>query len=125
MDYAVLLKIHLLTVAVSLALFVLRNAWRLMESPMVSRAWVKVVPHINDTLLLAAAIGMLVVADLNPLDHGWLMAKIVALLVYIGLGTIALKRGRTPLQKNLAFVGALASFGYIVAVADSKQVLPF
>jgi uncharacterized membrane protein SirB2 len=124
MDYATLLRIHLITAAISLALFVLRGVWRMMDSPMNSRKWVKIVPHINDTLLLAAAIGMLVVAGLNPLEHGWLMAKIIALLAYIALGTYAIKRGKTPLQRNLAFAGALAVFGYIVAVAVSKQVLP-
>ena len=124
MSYASLLVLHKLTVAISLALFLLRGAWRMMDSPMNSRKWVKIVPHINDTLLLAAAIGMLVVAGLNPLEHGWLMAKIIGLILYIALGTIALKRGKTPLQRNLAFVGALAVFGYIVAVAVSKQVWP-
>lgn len=125
MNYATLLGLHKLTIGISLALFLLRGAWRMMDSPMNNKKWVKIVPHINDTLLLAAAIGMLVVAGLNPLQHGWIMAKIIALLAYIALGTIAIKRGKTPLQRNLAFVGALAVFGYIVAVAVSKQVVPF
>lgn len=124
MDYATLLVIHLSTVGISLALFLLRGAWRLTDSPMLSMKWVRIVPHLNDTLLLAAAIGMLIVAGLNPLQHGWLMAKIAALLLYIALGTIALKHGKSPLQRNLALIGALAMFGYIVAVAVSKQVWP-
>lgn len=124
MDYATLLVIHLSAVGISLALFLLRGAWRAMDSPMLAKKWVKIVPHANDTVLLTAAIGMLIVAGLNPLQHGWLMAKIVALLAYIMLGTIALKRGKTPLQRNLAFIGALAVFGYMVAVAISKQVVP-
>jgi uncharacterized membrane protein SirB2 len=124
MDYASLLAIHLATVGISLALFLLRGAWQMMDSPMLSMKWVKIVPHINDALLLTAAIGMLIVAGLNPLQHGWLMAKIIALLLYIALGTIALKRGKTPLQRKLAFIGALAVFAYIVAVAVSKQVVP-
>ena len=125
MDYATLLVIHLSAVGISLALFLLRGAWRVMDSPMLAKKWVKIVPHANDTVLLTAAIGMLIVAGLNPLQHGWLMAKIVALLAYIMLGTIALKRGKTPLQRNLAFIGALAVFAYMVAVAMSKQVVPF
>jgi uncharacterized membrane protein SirB2 len=124
MDYSTLLTIHLATVGISLALFMLRGAWRMMDSAMLNKTWVKIVPHINDTLLLAAAIGMLVVAGLNPLQHGWLMAKIAALIVYIVLGTIALKRGETPHGRILAFIGALAAFGYIAAVAVSKQVVP-
>ncbi len=124
MKYPILLTIHLTAVTLSLALFLLRTAWRIKDSAMNSRKWVKIVPHINDTILIAAAIGMLVVAGLNPLQHGWIMAKIIALLAYIALGTLAIKRGKTPMQRNLAFVGALAVFGYIVAVAVSKQVWP-
>lgn len=124
MNYSNLLIVHLTTVSISLALFLLRGAWRLMDSPMLTKKWVKIVPHMNDTVLLAAAIGMLIVAGINPLQQSWLMAKIIALLAYIVLGTIALKRGKTPLQRNLAFIGALAVFGYMVAVAVSKQVLP-
>lgn len=124
MTYALLKHIHLATIVITLALFLLRGAWRLTDSPMLQKKWVKIVPHTNDAILLAAAIGMLVVAQLNPLEHGWIMAKIIALLAYIVLGTIALKRGKTALQRNLAFIGALAVFGYMLAVAVSKQVWP-
>lgn len=124
MTYALLKHIHLATIVITLALFLLRNAWRLTDSPMLKKKWVKIVPHTNDAILLAAAIGMLVVAQLNPLEHGWLMAKILALLAYIVLGAIALKRGKTPLQRNLAFIAALAVFGYMLAVAVTKQAWP-
>lgn len=125
MDYAALLSIHRLTVVISIALFVLRGAWRMMDSPMNGKKWVKIVPHVNDTILLLAAIGMLVAGSLNPLEHGWVMAKIIGLLAYIALGTIAIKRGKTPMQRNVAFVGALVVFAYIAMVAVSKQVAPF
>lgn len=125
MDYAALLSLHRVTIVVSIALFILRGIWRMLDSPMNAKKWVKIVPHINDTILLAAAIGMLVVAGLNPLEHGWLMAKIIGLIVYIALGTIAIKRGKTRMQRGLAFAGALAVFGYIALVAVSKQVVPF
>lgn len=125
MEYAALLSVHRLTVVISLALFVLRGVWRMMDSPMNAKMWVKIVPHINDTILLLAAIGMLVVGGLNPLDHGWVMAKIIGLLAYIVLGTFAIKRGKTQMQRNVAFVGALAVFVYIAAVAVTKQVVPF
>lgn len=125
MDYSILLGIHRLTVVISIALFVLRGVWRMMNSSMNDRAWVKIVPHVNDTLLLLAAIGMLVVAGLNPLQHDWIMAKIVGLILYIVLGTYAIKRGKTAVQRNLAFFAALAVFAYIAKVAVSKQVMPF
>lgn len=124
MSYDTLLAIHRFTVVMSLTLFLLRGAWRMIDSPMMNKKWVKIVPHINDTALIAAAIGMLVVGSLNPLENEWLLAKIIALLAYITLGTFAIKRGKTPLQRNLAFVGSLTVFGYIVAVAMTKQVVP-
>jgi uncharacterized membrane protein SirB2 len=55
--------------------------------------------------------------------RGWLWAKVIALLVYIGLGTIALKRGRTRGVRIAAFAGALATFAYIVSVAIAKSPL--
>jgi len=86
---------------------------------------VRIAPHLIDTLLLACAIALLVVGQLNPLHIPWLQAKIVALLVYIGLGTVALKRGKTPAVRWGAFFAALATVLYIVAVAKTKLVWPF
>lgn len=124
MDYSQLRLIHVATLYISLALFLLRGFWMLRESPLLQAGWVRVAPHVNDTLLLAAAIGMLVVASLNPLEQPWIMAKIVGLLAYIGLGTVALKRGRTKAVRVKALAAALGVFGYIIAVAVTKQVVP-
>jgi uncharacterized membrane protein SirB2 len=52
------------------------------------------------------------------------MAKIIGLLAYIGLGTVALKRGRTKAIRVKALVAALGVFAYIIAVAVTKQVMP-
>ncbi len=124
MSYETLKHLHALTVAATLALFLLRGYWMLRDSPRLQARWARIVPHINDTLLLASAIGMLVVAGLNPLDQPWLMAKIVGLLAYISLGTLALKRGSTKAMRIKAFVASLGVFGYIVAIALTKQVVP-
>ena len=56
-------------------------------------------------------------------NGGWLVAKIVGLLVYIVLGTIALKRGRTRRTRAAALIGAIATFGYIAMVALTKSPL--
>lgn len=124
MDYLALRNLHLLTVAITLALFLLRSYWMLRDSPRLQARWIKIAPHTNDTVLLAAAIGMLVVAEVNPLDQPWLIAKIVGLLAYIGLGTVALKRGKTRAIRIKALIAALGVFAYIVAVALTKQVVP-
>lgn len=124
MDYTILRLLHIGTVYVTLALFLLRGVWMLLDSPSLRQRWVRVLPHVNDTLLLVAAIGLVVVAEINPLDQPWILAKIIGLLAYIGLGTVALKRGRTKAIRAKAFIAALGVFAYIVAVAVTKQVVP-
>ncbi|HNQ03106.1 MAG TPA: SirB2 family protein [Thiobacillaceae bacterium] len=124
MDYAFLRIAHIATVHISLALFLLRGFWMWRDSPQLRRRWVRTLPHVNDTLLLVTAIAMLVAANLNPLQHPWLMAKIIGLLAYIGVGTVALKRGRSKTMRLKALVVAVGIYAYIVAVAISKQVVP-
>jgi uncharacterized membrane protein SirB2 len=124
MAYTLLKLIHIGTVYITFGLFLTRGIWMLLDSPRLQDRWVKVVPHLNDTLLLTAAIAMLIVGGLNPLEHPWLLAKISGLLLYIGLGTLALKRGKTKAQRSGYFLAALATIGYIIAVAVTKQVIP-
>lgn len=124
MDYTLLRGLHIATVYATLILFLLRGFWMITESPRLQDRWIRVAPHANDTLLLVAAIAMLAVAGLNPLEQPWLLAKIVGLLAYIGLGTVALKRGRTKAVRVKALIAALGMFGYIIAVAVTKQVIP-
>ncbi len=124
MEYTGLKHLHALTVVVTLSLFLLRGFWMLMDSPRLQARWARIVPHVNDTILLGAAIGLLVVGGLNPLDHPWVIAKILGLLAYIGLGTIALKRGGTKATRVKALIAALGVFAYIIAVAVTKQVVP-
>jgi len=122
--YTLLKLIHVGTVYITFGLFLVRGIWMLLDSPRLQDRWVKVVPHLNDTLLLTAAIAMLVVGGLNPITNPWLLVKITGLLLYIYLGTMALKRGRTKGQRTLYFIAALATIGYIIAVAVTKQVIP-
>ncbi|NCS66537.1 MAG: regulator SirB [Hydrogenophilales bacterium CG03_land_8_20_14_0_80_62_28] len=124
MEYALLRLIHVGTVYITFGLFVTRGIWMLLDSPRLQDRWVKVVPHLNDTLLFVAAIGMLIAGGLNPLVHPWLLVKIFGLLLYIYLGAMALKRGRTKGQRTIYFIAALATIGYIIAVAVTKQVIP-
>ncbi|MBI1285347.1 MAG: regulator SirB [Thiobacillus sp.] len=125
MDYATLKILHLATIAISLGLFILRGLWMIAESPRLHARWARIVPHINDTVLLVSGISLAYTLRLSPLEHGWLAAKIVALLAYIMLGTMALKRGKTRGQRIAAWIAALLVFGYMVAVAVAHNPLPF
>lgn len=124
MEYALLRLLHVGTVYVTFGLFLLRGIWMFMDSPRLRERWVRVLPHLNDTLLLTAAIALVWVGGLNLADNPWIVAKIAGLLAYIVLGSLALKRGRTKTRRLGWFLAALAVFGYIVAVAVTKQVIP-
>ena len=121
--YAAFKHIHLLTVAISLGFFVLRGVWMLSGSALLQKKWVKILPHIVDTLLLVGAIGLMFQIGQYPMTDGWLTAKLLGLIAYIVLGTIALKRGKTQGPRILAFVAALAVIAYIVGVALRHNAL--
>ena len=121
--YAAFKHIHLLTVALSIGLFTLRGIWMLLDSDKLQKRWVKIVPHVVDTLLLISAIGLMFQIQQYPFTHGWITAKIVGLIAYIVLGTIALKRGKTKGTRVIALVAAFAVIAYIVGVALRHNAL--
>ncbi len=121
--YAAFKHIHLLTVALSLGLFSLRGIWMLLDSDKLQKRWVKIVPHIIDTLLLASAIGLMFQINQYPFSEGWLTAKLLGLIAYIVLGTIALKRGKTKGTRVIALVAAFGVIAYIVGVAIRHNAL--
>ena len=110
---------------VSLLLFIWRGASMWLQKPVQQHLWRRTVPDAVDTLLLLTGITMAVLLEVSPWEHGWLAAKLIALLVYIGLGTVAFRFGRTLLIKRSSFVAALAVFGYIVSVAYSMNPWPW
>lgn len=93
----------------------------LLDSSMLQRRWVKLVPHVVDTLLLVSALVLVFWSAQYPFVQAWLTAKVLALIAYIVLGTIALKRGKTKGVRTFAWFAALATFAYIVAVALTRQ----
>ncbi|QAU35422.1 SirB2 family protein [Janthinobacterium sp. 17J80-10] len=121
MSYLAIKHIHMTCAVISLLLFSLRGIWMLQESPLLQRRWVKIVPHAVDTLLLGSALVMVFWSGQYPFVQPWLTAKVIALVAYIVLGTIALKRGKTKAVRMTAFVAALAVFGYILKVALTRQ----
>ena len=60
-----------------------------------------------------------------PFTSAWLTAKVVGLLIYIGCGTMALKRGHSKAQRAIFLVAALTAFAYIVSVALTRSPLGF
>lgn len=116
--------VHVLSAATSITLFVIRGIWMMRDSSRLRRRWVRIVPHVVDTVLLASAIVLAVLTSQYPLQQQWLTAKIIGLVVYIALGMVALRRGRTKSVRVTAWIAAVAVFAYIVLVAVTRNPLP-
>ncbi|MGA7180580.1 MAG: SirB2 family protein [Thiobacillaceae bacterium] len=123
--YSLLKHAHVTTVTITFVLFVTRGIWMLVESPRLQAKWVRILPHVNDAILLASGIGLAVLMGQYPLVNSWLTAKLLALIAYIVLGTIALKRGKTRSIRTTAFLMALAVFAYLIGVALTHNPLPW
>jgi uncharacterized membrane protein SirB2 len=123
--YLITKDLHVTMVVLSISLFLLRGLWMLRQSDLLRRSWVKIVPHVIDSILLVSAVTLAVLSAQYPLVQPWLTAKVVALVVYVGLGTLALKRGRTKTVRTTALVSAVAVFAYIVAVAITRSPWPW
>ena len=117
--------IHITCVVLSFAGFFIRGIWMLRESAMLQQRWVRIAPQVIDTVLLLSAILLAVQLRFSPLEQPWLMTKIIALLVYIGVGLVALRLGRNRRIRLYAWVSGLVIFIYIVSVALTKSVMGF
>jgi len=125
MSYVLLKHLHVTCVVLSGTGFLLRLFWMWRQSPCLQQRISRVLPHVVDSLLLLSALSLAWISDQYPFAMDWLTAKLVGLLLYIGCGTMALKRGRTAAIR-LRFGGlAVLAYGYIVAVALTRQPLLF
>ena len=125
MSYAALKMIHVTSVAISYLLFSLRSVWMMQGSAALQQRWVKITPHVVDTMLLTSAIALAIMIHQNPIHNSWLSAKVVGLLLYIGFGMMALRFGKTRKARIFAWIAAQIVFFYIVLVAVTKNPLLF
>lgn len=126
MEYYLTLKLlHIGCAVISFISFFIRGIGKLRHAAFMDSRWVKIAPHLVDTLLLLSAIALVMITQQYPGETAWINAKIAALLVYIGLGVVVIKAKVSDRTRLIAWFGALATFGYILAVAKSHQPLPF
>ena len=121
MGYSLLKSVHVICAVVSYVLFLLRGIWRFTGSPIASQRWARILPHVNDTILLAAALGMAATLAAYPAFHAFLLAKVLGLVVYIVLGIAAFRWAKTRRARLAAWLAAQAVFFYIVGVALTKS----
>jgi uncharacterized membrane protein SirB2 len=123
--YALIKYVHLFSVALSLTGFFLRGLLAMRDSPLLKARWIKVLPHINDTILLAAALSLAVMSDQYPFVSGWVTAKVLGVIAYIILGSLALRAGSSPRTRIVCWLAAMAVFGWIVSVALTRTPAGF
>ena len=115
--------LHVACATLSLALFLLRGFLSFRAQRGIPSLWLRIVPHVVDTVFLGSGIALAVRIRQYPFTDDWLTAKVFGLIAYIVLGTLALKHGRTRGQRAAAFAAALAVFAYIVGVARARSPL--
>lgn len=125
MDYALVKSLHVGCAALSYAGFFARGLLMIYGARSLQARWVRVVPHVVDTLLLASAVALAVMSQQYPFFESWLTVKVIALVLYIGIGMVALRRGRTMRGRVVAWVMAQFVFFYIVAVAITRSPVPW
>lgn len=125
MTYYWIRQLHIATVVFTVAFFALRYYWMLHHPRLLQTAWTRYLSVFNDTLLLIAGISLAAMSGQYPLQSPWLSAKLVALVVYIILGSLALKRGRTRRSRATFGILALACVGYIIWVALTRTPTPW
>jgi len=124
MEYTLVKYLHVGCAALSYAGFFARGILMMRAAPLLQARWVRIVPHVVDTVLLASAVALSVMSRRYPFVEPWLTAKVIALVVYVGVGMLALHRGETRRMRIAAWITAQIVFVYIVAVAVTRNPVP-
>jgi uncharacterized membrane protein SirB2 len=120
--YLILKFVHMTCAMLTISGFLLRGYWMMTNSGWLQHRLTKIAPHIIDTLFLLTGIAIIIELNIQVLQNHWLLAKFAGLIVYIVLGVFALRLGRTPQIKAIAFVAAVSVYAYVVGVALTKSV---
>ncbi len=114
--------IHVTLAYLTVAGFVLRVVWSYIDADKLTLKPVRILPHIIDTVLLVAGVSLAFSLSVSLLDS-WLVAKLLALLAYIGFGVLTL-RG-TGSAKLAGLLGSALSIVYLFMVAYGKTPWPW
>lgn len=123
--YAAVKHIHLTVMALSVLFFLYRYVLLVLASPKLHKKWVKVLPHIVDTLWLLSAIALCVLLQQYPFAEAWVTEKLLALVMYVFFVTFTLKIAKNNLMRAVGVLGALSWISFAGFVAVSKQAILF
>jgi uncharacterized membrane protein SirB2 len=115
--------VHIAAISASGLLFALRGGATLAGARWPMWSPLRYLTYTVDTVLLTAALMLATLLHQYPFVHGWLTAKVLLLVLYVLLGTWALKRGRTQAIRTTCYVAALLVFLFIVSIARAHHPL--
>jgi len=113
--------VHVAAVICSGSLFALRGAGVLAGARWPMWPPLRYLTYTVDTVLLTAALMLVTIVHQYPFVNSWLTAKVCLLVVYIALGTFALKRARQRRTRAWCYAAALAVFLFIVSIARAHS----
>lgn len=119
--YPQIKSVHIAAVLISGLLFLIRGAALHAGMSWAMAAPLRYLSYLVDTVLLTAALMLATVLHQYPFVHSWLTVKVVLLVVYIGLGTFALKRGATQTIRVVCWLAALVVYAFIISVARAHH----
>ncbi|TKB44146.1 SirB2 family protein [Thalassotalea mangrovi] len=114
---------HFTLAMISILLFSYRFVLLMRNPKKLSQKWLKILPHVIDTILLLTGITLMVSLSLYPGEHDWMLEKLLALVAYIFTGFYTLKWARTDAMKYLGYLGALGWFILIIKLAMTHQTM--
>lgn len=123
MMYLALKHAHMTFALLSIIGFVMRVTWLSYKPAMLNKRLVRILPHINDTLLLASGVSLAVLLGFSPLAPHWFTLKLVLILVYICLGFVVMKSHLNGLYRFTVLALTIISFCSIAYLAVTKPPL--
>ena len=121
--YMMAKHLHLTAVGLSILFFIFRFVWSQLDANALSKKWVKILPHIIDTVLLGSAVWLCIILSQYPFVNAWLTFKVIGAIRYIVFGLFALKKAKTTLSKWAFFIAAIGVLMATAMVAVTKQPL--
>ena len=113
--------VHIMAVLCSGSLFFVRGLMLLNDMKLGMAAPLRYLSYTIDTVLLTAALMLATMLPSGMFANGWLLEKIILLVVYIVLGSFALKRGRSRKSRALFFIAAVTVFAFMISVARAHH----
>lgn len=118
--YLFLKHLHLTFVALAFLIFLTRGFWLITGSPLINRKWAKIAPHAANGIMLISGVALAIYLQISPLAASWLSAKLIAIVLFIGLGVATIKAPSKKLRISFFILSALC-FIQILLIATTKN----